>query len=105
MLSFLKLRCWELNFANNTTTQSLEVVDRGGETQQVKLKFLSLEIHWLTLTARGSIVDVYRRQNPICRRQILTSIVDPRSVRLKIFIMTVDPSYRPRYSSKAERAN
>ena len=30
--------------------------------------------------------DVYRR-----RRQILTSKVDPRIVRINIFIMTVDP--------------
>ena len=25
--------CWDLNFTNNTNFQSLEVVDRGSETQ------------------------------------------------------------------------
>ena len=38
----------------------------------------------LTLTARGSTLDV-------CRRQILTSNVNPRAVRLKVFLMVVDP--------------
>ena len=38
----------------------------------------------------------FRRQNPsvesdVCRRQILTSKVDPRTVRVKLFIMAVDP--------------
>ena len=40
--------------------------------------------HTLTLTARGSTLDV-------CRRQILTNKVDPRNVRLEIFLMAVDP--------------
>ena len=36
-------------------------------------------------------------------RQNLTSKVDPRTVRLKIFIMTVDLYHR--YSNESERAN
>ena len=37
------------------------------------------------------------------RRQILTSKVDPRTVRLKIFLMVVDQKHR--YSNKSETAN
>ena len=37
------------------------------------------------------------------RRQILTSKVDPRTVRVKLFIMAVDPELR--YSNEVERAN
>ena len=37
----------------------------------------------LTLIARGSTLDY--------RRQILTTNVDPRTVRLKIFLIAVDP--------------
>ena len=36
-------------------------------------------------------------------RQNLTSKVDPRTERIKIFLMTVDPSHR--YSNELERAN
>ena len=38
----------------------------------------------LTLSARGSTLEVYRRQ-------ILTSKIDPRTVRVKIFIIAIDP--------------
>ena len=39
MLSILNTDiCWELNFTNNTHFQSLEVVDRGNETQLQCLK-------------------------------------------------------------------
>ena len=38
----------------------------------------------LILTARGSTLDV-------CRRQILTSKVNPRTVRVQLCIMTIDP--------------
>ena len=53
----------------------------------------------LNLTSRVSTLDVR-----ICRRQILTSKVDPRTVRvgLQILIMAVDPLHR--YSNEAERA-
>ena len=36
----------------------------------------------------------FRRQNMtyvLCRRQILTSKIDPRAVKVKIFIMSADP--------------
>ena len=36
-------------------------------------------------------------------RQILTTKVDPRTVRVNIFIMVVDPEHR--YSNESERAN
>ena len=49
----------------------------------------------LTLTARGSTL--------VCRRQILTTKVDPRAVRVQIFLMVVDPSHM--YSNESERAN
>ena len=49
----------------------------------------------LTLTARGS--------TSVCRRQILTTKVDPRTVRVKIFLMVVYPYHR--YSNESERAN
>ena len=39
----------------------------------------------------------------VCRRQILTTKVDPRTVRVKIFLMAVDPYHR--YSNESERAN
>ena len=37
-----------------------------------------------------------------CRRQILTSEVDPRTVRVKTFLMAVDPYHM--YSNESERA-
>ena len=37
------------------------------------------------------------------RRQILTSKVDPRTVRIKIFLLAVDPYHR--YSNESERAS
>ena len=40
----------------------------------------------LTLTVRGSTLVV-----KICRRQILTSKVYHRTVRIKIFLVVVDP--------------
>ena len=57
---------------------------------------LSAQRPTLALTARGSTLDV-------CRRQILTIKIDPRTVRVKIFIMAVDPQHR--YSNESERAN
>ena len=38
-----------------------------------------------------------------CRRQILTTKVDPRAARAKIFIMAVDPYHR--YSNESGSAN
>ena len=43
-----------------------------------------VKIQALTITVRGPTLDVD------CRRQILTTKVDPRTVRVKIFIMVVD---------------
>ena len=62
------------------STRPLDVVCRdtsssvGGGGDLLKI------IQQLTLTVRGS-----------CRRQILTTKVDPRTVRVKIFLMAVDP--------------
>ena len=42
----------------------------------------------LTLTARGS------RESDVCRRQILTTKVDPRTLGAKICLMAVDPYHR-----------
>ena len=39
----------------------------------------------LALTARGATLVV------ICRRHILTTKVDPRTVRVQIFVMALDP--------------
>ena len=39
----------------------------------------------------------------VCRRQIMTSKVDPRTVRVQIFMMAVDSNHR--YSNESERAN
>ena len=47
--------------------------------------------NWLTLTARESTLDVK-----------ISSEVDPRTVRVNIFIMAVDPYHR--YSNESERA-
>ena len=52
----------------------------------------------LTLTAPGSTSD-----SDVCRRHIMTSTVDPRTVRVNIFVVVVDALYR--YSNKAERPN
>ena len=49
------------------------------------------------LTARGSTLVV------VCRRQILTTKVYPRTVRVKIFLMAVD--LYNRYSNESEGAN
>ena len=46
---------------------------------------------------------LYTSKSDVCRRQILTSKVDPRIVRGKIFSMAVNPYHR--YSNKSERAN
>ena len=48
----------------------------------------------LTLTARGStlVVWIWRSsESDVCRRQIQTTKVYPRTVRVKIFLMAVDP--------------
>ena len=41
----------------------------------------------LTLTVRGSPLVV---ETDVCRRQTLTTKVDPRTVRVKIFLMAED---------------
>ena len=46
---------------------------------------------------------LYTSESDVCRRQILTSKVDPRNVKFKIFIIAVDVWHR--YSREAERAN
>ena len=52
----------------------------------------------LTLTAR-----VLTLESDVCRRQILTSKVNPRTVKVKIFLIAEDPYHR--YSNESERAN
>ena len=48
-----------------------------------------LRIHVaLTLTARGGLKA---SESDVCRRQILTSKVDPRIKRITIFIIALDP--------------
>ena len=42
----------------------------------------------LALSVRGSTLDV---RSDVCRRQILTPEINPRTVRIEIFIMAVDP--------------
>ena len=39
-------------------------------------------------------------ESDVCRRQILTSEVDPHPVTVNIFLMVVDPSHR--YSNESE---
>ena len=39
----------------------------------------------------------------VCRRQILTTKIDPRTVRVKLFVMAVDPYHR--YSNESERVD
>ena len=46
---------------------------------------------------------LYTSESDVCRRQILTYKDGPRTERVEIFIMTVDPSHR--YSNESERAN
>ena len=59
----------------------------------------------LTLTARGSTLVLWTSDFDanVCGRQILTPKVDSSTVRVKIFIMVVDPKHR--YSNGSERAN
>ena len=42
-------------------------------------------------------------ESDVCRRQILTTKVDPRTVRIKIFLIAVDPYHR--YANESEWAN
>ena len=42
-------------------------------------------------------------ESDVCRRQIMTTKVNPRTVRVTIYVMTVDPYHR--YSNESERAN
>ena len=49
---------------------------------------LALTHSYLNLNSAG--IDL-TSESDVSRRQILTSKVDPRTVRVKIFIMTVDP--------------
>ena len=42
-------------------------------------------------------------ESDVCRRQILTTKVDHRTVRVKIFLMAVDPQHR--YSNESKRTN
>ena len=51
-----------------------------GVVKTVTRLFIS---RWLIIAARGSTL--------VCRRQILMTKVDPRKLRVKIFIMVVDP--------------
>ena len=51
---------------------------------------------FIPYSAGIDFTDVYRRQ-------ILTTEVDPRAVRIKIFIMAVDPWHG--YSNESERDN
>ena len=42
----------------------------------------------LTLSVRGYTLA---SESDVCRRQIMTTKVDPSALRVKIFIMAVDP--------------
>ena len=42
-------------------------------------------------------------ESDVYRRQILTSEVDPRTIRVQIFLMAVDPYHI--YSNESERAD
>ena len=42
----------------------------------------------------------FSRQNLVRRRQILTTKVDPCTVRINIFLMAVDPYYRYQMNQK-----
>ena len=53
-----------------------------------------LNTQMLNLTVRGSTLD-------LCRCHILTSNVDPRTVRITKFVMAVDPYHR--YSNEVDR--
>ena len=52
---------------------------------------------------RGDRLKSWTSESDVYRRQILTSEIDPRAVRIKIFIMAVDPYHR--HSNKSERAD
>ena len=54
----------------------------------------------LTLTVLRSTLA---SESDVYRRQILMSKGDPRTVKVKIFLIAVDPQHR--YSNEAERAN
>ena len=58
--------------------------EKGGCDCHIEMSIMLLKHHeGLTLTARGSTLDV------MIWRQIMTSKVDPRAERIKIFIMDV----------------
>ena len=42
-------------------------------------------------------------ESDVCRRQILTTKVDPRTVGVQLFLMAIDTQHR--YSNESERAN
>ena len=46
---------------------------------------------------------LWSSKSDVCRRQILTSKVNPRTVRVKIFITAVETQHR--YSTEAETAS
>ena len=56
------------------------------------------------LTKTFKIVsNLFMSESDVCGRQILTTKVDPRTVRVNIILMVVDPQHR--YSNASERAN
>ena len=69
---------------------------RGSETQLQLGENLN-SIRALTLQ-RGD--RLWESESDVCRRHILTCKVDPRAVRVKIFVLSVYPQHR--YSNESE---
>ena len=72
-----------------------ELFHRGSETQLQNL------IYPLQPLQRGDRLQ--SSESDVCRRQILSSKVDLRTVRIHIIILDVDPYLR--YSNESETAN
>ena len=73
----------------------------GPRTERIKLFIMSVDITY-SIQMKRKGYHFYSAEIDF-RRQILTSKVDPSTVRLKIFIMDMDPYHR--YSNEAERAD
>ena len=70
--------------------------------QYHEIFYMALSQAALNLLKRSDLIYL-TSESDVYRRQILTYKDDPRTERIKIFTMAVDPSHRS--SNKAERAN
>ena len=75
-----------------------KVKKKRAKKQEEQREKVAVEITW-----RKKEKDGKEEREDVCRRQILTYKDGPRTERIKIFLMVVDPQHR--YSNESERAN